>query len=179
MAVADQTKTLDKKIMQNEAQYDLDRKAAKTSAFSSNNFNKYEYLTGEDLGLMPSTVNQLDLIILRWVNLNKGLKEEGPLKILKNSEFKNEQQLKTIEDQGKKQLTAIKNINTGSKLPKAIASFIRLGLKVKKLIDEIEEQNAIDFEKLLCVKSDGKTHCNLGVFKDPELSHQTFIVRVH
>ena len=65
MAVADQTKTLDKKIMQNEAQYDLDRKAAKTSAFSSNNFNKYEYLTGEDLGLMPSTVNKLDLIILR------------------------------------------------------------------------------------------------------------------
>ena len=101
MAVADQTKTLDKKIMQNEAQYDLDRKAAKTSAFSSNNFNKYEYLTGEDLGLIPSTVNKLDLIILRWVNLNKGLKEEGPLKILKNSEFKNEQQLKTIEDQGK------------------------------------------------------------------------------
>ena len=64
MAVADQTKTLDKKIMQNEAQYDLGRKAAKTSAFSSNNFNKYEYLTGEDLGLMPSTVNKLDLIIL-------------------------------------------------------------------------------------------------------------------
>ena len=78
-----------------------------------------------------------------------------------------------------KQLTAIKNINTGSKLPKAIASFIRLGLKVKKLIDDIEEQNAIDFDKLLCVKSDGKTHCNLGVFKDPELSHQTCIVRVH
>ena len=51
--------------MQNEAQYDLDRKAAKISAFSSNDFNKYEYLTGEDQGLMPSTVNKLDLIILR------------------------------------------------------------------------------------------------------------------
>ena len=42
----------------------------------------------------------------------------------------------------------IKNINTGSKIPKAIASFSILGLKVKKLIDEIkEEQSAMDFNK--------------------------------
>ena len=41
MTIADQIKILDKKIMQNEAQYDLDRKAAKLPAFSS---NKYEYL---------------------------------------------------------------------------------------------------------------------------------------
>ena len=44
--------------MQNEAQYDLDRKAAKTSALSSNNFDKYEYLTGEDLGLKSNTIEQ-------------------------------------------------------------------------------------------------------------------------
>ena len=31
--------------MQNEAQYDLDRKAAKVSALSFNNLEKYEYLT--------------------------------------------------------------------------------------------------------------------------------------
>ena len=37
--------------MQNEAQYDLDRKAAKISVLSSNNLDKYEDLTGEDLGL--------------------------------------------------------------------------------------------------------------------------------
>ena len=42
--------------MQNEAQYDLDRKTAKISAFSSNNLDKYEYLTGEGLGLKPSAV---------------------------------------------------------------------------------------------------------------------------
>ena len=42
--------------MQNEEQYDLDRKAAKISALSSNNLDKYEYLTGEDLALKPSTV---------------------------------------------------------------------------------------------------------------------------
>ena len=44
--------------MQNKAEYDLDRKAAEISALSSNNLGKYEYLTGEDLGLKPSTVEQ-------------------------------------------------------------------------------------------------------------------------
>ena len=44
--------------MQNEAQYDLDRKAAKISALSPNNLEKYEYLTGKDLGLKPSTIEQ-------------------------------------------------------------------------------------------------------------------------
>ena len=58
MTVTDQIKILDRKIMQNEAQYDLDRKAAKISALSSNNLDKYEYLTGEDLGFKPSTVEQ-------------------------------------------------------------------------------------------------------------------------
>ena len=53
-----QTKILDKKIMQREVQYDLDRKAGKISALSSKNLDKYEYLTGEELGLEPSTVEQ-------------------------------------------------------------------------------------------------------------------------
>ena len=44
--------------MQNEAQHDLDRKAAKISALSPNNLGKYEYLTGEDLGLKPSAIEQ-------------------------------------------------------------------------------------------------------------------------
>ena len=45
MTITDQIKTLDKKILQNEAQYDLDRKATKISALSSNNLDKHEYLT--------------------------------------------------------------------------------------------------------------------------------------
>ena len=59
MTVTDQINILDRKIEQNEAQYDLDRKAAKMSALSSNNLDKYEYLTGEDLNLKPSTVEQV------------------------------------------------------------------------------------------------------------------------
>ena len=110
MTVTDQIKILNRKIKQNEAQYDLDRKAAKISALSSNNFNKYEYLTGEDLGLKPMTVEQAKFeYSLLSKFLNKGLKEEKKegLKILKNIEGKNEQQLKAIEDQGNKQLNAL------------------------------------------------------------------------
>ena len=45
MTVADQIKILIRKIKQNEAQYDLERKAAKIYAYSSNNLDEYEYLT--------------------------------------------------------------------------------------------------------------------------------------
>ena len=104
MTKADQIKVLDRKIKQNEAQYDLDRKAATISAYSSNNLPKHEYLTGEDLGYKPSVVEQSrsDYSLLsKFLNkgLNKEEKGEGPLKILKNIEDKKKKQLKTIEDQ--------------------------------------------------------------------------------
>ena len=54
MTVTDQINILNRKIKQNEAQYHLDREAAKISALSSNNLVKYEYLTSEDLGIEPS-----------------------------------------------------------------------------------------------------------------------------
>ena len=77
MTITDQIKILDRKIMQNEAQYDLDRKAAKISALSSNNLNIYEYLTGEDLDLKPSTVEQAKFEYCPLGKIfNKGLKEE-------------------------------------------------------------------------------------------------------
>ena len=77
--------------MQNEAQYDLDRKAAKISALSSNNLDKYEYLTGEDLGLKPSTIEQTKFEYSPLGKIfNKGLdkddQKEGLFKRLKNIE---------------------------------------------------------------------------------------------
>ena len=120
MTVTDQINVLNRKIKQNEAQYDLDRKAAKISALSSNNLDKYEYLTGEDLGLKPSTVEQAKFEYSPLGKIfNKGLSEEdnkeGLFKSLKNIEGKNEEQLKAIEDKGKKLLEEIKDINIGSK----------------------------------------------------------------
>ena len=58
MTVSDQLKIIDNKIKANRAQYDLDRLAAKVSAYSSGDLRKYEYLTGEDLGYKPSVIEQ-------------------------------------------------------------------------------------------------------------------------
>ena len=85
------------------------------SALFSNNFDKYEYLSREDLGLKPSTDEQARFEYSPLSKfLNKGSKKKRekkePSKILKYIEGKNEQQLKAIKDQGNKQLNAIKNI---------------------------------------------------------------------
>ena len=77
MTITDQIKTLNKKIKQNKAKYNLDRKVAEISALSSNNLDKYEYLTGEDLGLRPSTVEQVKFEYSPLGKVfNKGLDEE-------------------------------------------------------------------------------------------------------
>ena len=91
MTITDQIKILDKKILQNEAQYNLDITAAKIFALSSNNLDKYEYLTGEDLGLKPSTVEQAKFEYSPLGKIfNKGLSEddqkEGLFKRLRNIE---------------------------------------------------------------------------------------------
>ena len=91
MTVTDQITILDRKIMQNEAQYHLDRKTAKISTFSSNNLDKYEYLTGEDLGLKPSTIEQTKfeyspLGKMFNMGLDKDDQKVGLFKRLKNIE---------------------------------------------------------------------------------------------
>ena len=55
MELTDEIKILDDKIKANQARYNLNREAAKISELSSKNLlDKYEYLTGEDLGYKPS-----------------------------------------------------------------------------------------------------------------------------
>ena len=102
MTITHQIKILDKKIMENEAQYDLDRKAAKISVLSSKNLDKYEYLTGEDLGLKPSTTEQakfeyspLGKIFNK--SLDKNDQKEGLFKRLKNIEGEIKSKNKELE----------------------------------------------------------------------------------
>ena len=107
MTVSDKIKILNRKIMQKETQYDLDRRAAKISALFSNNLAKYEQLTSEDLGLKPSTVEQAKFGYSPLGKIfNKGLKKddqkEGLLKRLKNIESK-------IKSENKKESEPIKN----------------------------------------------------------------------
>ena len=119
--------------MQNEAQYDLDRKAAKISVLSSKNLEKYEYLTAEDLGLKPSTVEQtrfeyslLGKIFNKW--LRKDDQIYGLFKRIRNIESKNEAQLKSI-----------KNINISSKPLTAIGVFSTSSDEAKKLMANIKK----------------------------------------
>ena len=82
---------------------------AKISALSSNNLDKYEYLTDEDLGLKPSTVKQAKFEyspLGKMFNkrMSKDDKKEGLFKRLENIKDKNEEQLQAIKDQGEKQL---------------------------------------------------------------------------
>ena len=119
--------------MQNEAQYDLDRKTARISALSSNNLDKYEYLTSEDLGLKPCTVKQakfeyspLGKIFDRRLKKRWSKRRTLRRRRLKNIEGKNEEQVTAIKDQGKEQLDAIKYININSKPLTTIGFFSTL-----------------------------------------------------
>ena len=58
MALTDERKIFDDKINAKQAQYDLDREAAKISALSSKELDKCEYLTGQELGYKPGVVEQ-------------------------------------------------------------------------------------------------------------------------
>ena len=81
-------------------------KAAKISALSSNNLDKYELQTGEDLDLKPSTVEQVKFEYSPLgKTFNKGLsqddKKEGLFKRLDNIKDKNEELIKTINTTNK------------------------------------------------------------------------------
>ena len=85
--------TINDQIKDEKLQYNIIREAAKISALSSGKIHKYEYLTGEDI--LPS--NQQEII-------EQAKFTYSPL----GKAF--EKQIKTIEDQGKKQVNALENL---------------------------------------------------------------------
>ena len=93
MAINDQIK--DEKL-----QYDINRESAKISALSSAKLHKYEYLTGEDI--LPSNQQQIiEQKKFTYSPLGKAF----------------DKQIKTIEDQRKKQVDALEILKSieGSK----------------------------------------------------------------
>ena len=146
--------------MQNEAQYDLDRKAAKISALSSNNLDKYEYLTGEDLGLKPSSIEQtkfecspLGKIFNK--ELDKDDQKEDLFKRLEKIKHINLTQLQAIKYQGEKQLKKLKNIDE-SKTLKAIDKIRRENDETNKLRPKFRKiDRTLDKAELVCTKTDG------------------------
>ena len=165
--------------MQNEAQSDLDRKTAKVSALSSNNLDKYEYLTGEDLGLNPGTVEQAKVEYSPLgKSFNKGLdkddQKERLFKRLENIKDKNEEQLQVIKDQGEKQLKELKNIDK-SKTLKAIGEISKKNDEANKLLSEFRKiDETLDNAELVCTKTDG-TKYDFNRFSLP----LKFIEKIH
>ena len=82
MTLIKQVKSLDDKIKANKSRYDLDRESAQISALSSGELEKYEYLTGEDLGYKPDIIQKAKLIL----HLLKSLKKDW-MKVIKKKDF--------------------------------------------------------------------------------------------
>ena len=84
--------TIEDQIKDEKLQYDINREAAKISALSPGEIDKYEYLTGEEI--LPSNQQQIiEQAKFTYSPLGKAF----------------EKQTKTIEDQGKKQVKAIQD----------------------------------------------------------------------
>ena len=58
--------TINDQIRDQKLQYDINREAAKMSAFSSKKVDKYEYLTGEEILIKNKYKSKLFLLILLW-----------------------------------------------------------------------------------------------------------------
>ena len=58
MTRKEQVKILHDKIEANNAQYDLDRRNAEISAYSSGDLPKYEYFSKKNLGYKPDAFEQ-------------------------------------------------------------------------------------------------------------------------
>ena len=82
--------TINDQIRDKNLRYDIDREAAKISDLSSGKLHKYEYFTSEDI--LPSLQQQI---------IGQAKFTYSPL------EKAFEKQIKTIEDQGKKQVYAL------------------------------------------------------------------------
>ena len=85
--------TINDQIRDEKLQYDINREAATISALSSGAIHKYEYLTGEDI--LPSNQQQI---------IEQDKFTYSPL----GKAF--EKQVKTVEDQGQKQINALKDL---------------------------------------------------------------------
>ena len=79
MTLTDELKILDDRVKANQAQYDLGREAAKLFPLSSKDLlEKYEYLTGEDLGHRPNVLEKTKFEYSPLaISLSKSLKKDN------------------------------------------------------------------------------------------------------
>ena len=90
--------TINNQIRDKKLQYNINREATKLSVLSWNKFNKYEYLTGEEI-LQSNQRQMIEQAKFTYSPLGKVF----------------EKQIKTIEDQGEKQVKTLKDLKWKSK----------------------------------------------------------------
>ena len=126
--------TINDQIRDEKLQYHVNREAAKISALSSGKIHKYEYLTGEDI--LPSNQQIIEQVKFTYSPLGKAF----------------EKQIKTIEDQGKKQVDALNTLKSNNQLTieDVIPNDALNNNEAKKELDKIKEiERNVDREKLI------------------------------
>ena len=168
MTHKEQNKILDDKIKANKRQYDLDRKNAEISAYSSGDLPKYEYLTKTDLGYKPNLIEQTKFEyspLGRVLNqgLDKSDKNKGILRRLKDIENKTSNQLLAIEDTNR---LAIKGMddNDDELYKRTVNNYKNNIINYKKLKDNLDVIN----KKLDFYKKNKKVLKNYSLFENYE-----------
>ena len=128
--------TIEDRIKDEKLQYDINREAAKISALSSGKLDKYGYLTGEEI--IPSNQQQIiQQAKFNYSPLGKAI----------------EKQIKTIKDQGEKQVVALESLNVPDFIP--IENLNPEIINEIKGIEEIEKK--VDRNKMV-YKRTNKTY---------------------
>ena len=117
---------IDDKIRDEKLQYDINREAAKISVLSSGKIEKYEYLTGEEI--LPSNQQQIiEQAKFMYSPLGKAF----------------EKQIKTIEDQGQKQVEALNTLKSDNEkltIKDVIPKSAFYNDEAKKELDKIKKK---------------------------------------
>ena len=127
--------TINDQIRDEKLQCGINRESAKISALSSGKIHKYEYLTGEDI--LPSNQQQI---------IEQARFTYSPL----GKPF--EKQMKTIEDQGQKQVEALNTLKSNNQLTieDVIPKNALNNDEAEKELDKIQEiEKNVDRDKLV------------------------------
>ena len=125
--------TINDQIRDEKLQYDINREAAKISALSSGKIHKYEYLTGEDI--LPSNQQQIiEQTKFTYSPLQKAF----------------EKQTKTIEDQGEKQIDALKDLKPKKAITHKLDDEDKLlHSKEREIFEDIYKKSPDKIEELI------------------------------
>ena len=133
--------TNEDQIRDEKLQHDINRDAVKISALSSGKVDKYEYLTREEI--LPSNKQKvIEQAKFTYSPLGKAF----------------EKQTETIEDQGEKQVNALKPLESSDKQLPSIKYFISKERLNPEIVDEMEkieeEERKVDRSNVVYKRSD-------------------------